>query len=148
MNAMRSAMRLRGTRSNRSAAKVEPVRTYFEIEEADEYLVTRDLLLRRCESWAAANGLDMSPALAGALLDSRHFSSDGRLGDWTPEQVRRALLGWIAGKVTAPDEILLDAPGTLRTLLRYLDSHGLRDPRGTATAENEAAIEAAVGEVA
>ena len=124
------------------------MRTYFEIEEADEYLGTRDLLLRRCESWAAANGLDMSPALAGALLDSRHFSSDGRLGYWTPEQVRRALLDWIAGKVTAPDEILLEAPGTLRTLLRYLDSHGLRDPRGTATAENEAAIDAAVGEFA
>jgi hypothetical protein len=124
------------------------VRTYFEIEEADDYLGTRDLLVRRCEAWATANGLAISPALAGALLDSRHFSSDGRLGYWTPEQVRRALLDWIPGRVTAPDEVLLEAPETLRTLLRYLDAHGLRDPRGSATAENEAAIDAAAKELA
>ena len=78
------------------------------------------------------NGLVMSLPLAEALLDSRHFSSDGRLGYWTPAQVRRALLEWIPEKVTAPDEDLLDAPETLRTLLRYLDAHGLRDPRGAA----------------
>lgn len=56
------------------------MRTYFEIEEIGDYLGTRDLLVRRCEAWAAANGLGMSPVLAGSLLDSRHFSSDGRLG--------------------------------------------------------------------
>ncbi len=106
------------------------MRTYFEIEEIGDYLGTRDLLVRRCEAWAAANGRGMSPVLAGTLLDSRHFSSDGRLGYWTPGQVRRALLDWIAGKVTAPDEVLLEAPETLRTLLRYLDAHGLRDPPG------------------
>ena len=33
----------------------------------------------------------MSLPLAGGL-DSRHFSSDGRLGFWTPAQVSRALL--------------------------------------------------------
>jgi len=56
--------------------------------------------------------------------------------------VRRALLEWIPEKVTAPDEDLLDAPETLRTLLRYLDAHGLRDPRGAVTEENESAIDA------
>ena len=46
-------------------------------------------------AWAGASGLVMSFPLAGALLDSRHFSSDGRLGYWTPARVRRALLEWI-----------------------------------------------------
>jgi hypothetical protein len=120
--------------------------TWYETEESDAYLAARELLLRRCESWAAANGLAMSPPLAGALLDSRHFSSDGRLGYWNPAQVRRALLEWIPGKVTVAEDELLAAPETLRSLLRYLDAHGLRDPRGAATAENEAAIDSAAQE--
>ena len=122
------------------------VRTRYEIEDTDGYLAARELLLRRCGSWAAANDRALSPPLAGALLDSRHFSSDGRLGYWTPSQVRRALLEWIPGKVTAPQEDLLAAPETLRSVLRYLDATGLRDPRGAATAENEAAIDAAAKE--
>lgn len=103
----------------------------------------REMLLRRCEAWAAERGLTMVPFLAEALLDSRHFSTDGRLGYWAPAQVERALLDWIPGKVTAPPEDLLDAPETLRALLRYLEATGLRDPRGAATAENDAAIDAA-----
>lgn len=122
------------------------MRTWFEIEETDVYLTVRETLLRRCESWAAARGLGMAPSLAEALLDSRHFSTDGRLGYWTPVQVERALLHWIPGKVTAVPEDLLDAPETLRTLLRYLEATGLRDPRGAAAAENEAAIDAAAAE--
>jgi hypothetical protein len=124
------------------------VRTYYEIEETDAYLAARELLLRRCGAWAEAHGLVMSLPLAETLLDSRHFSSDGRLGYWTPAQVRRALLEWIPEKVTAPDEDLLDAPETLRTLLRYLEAHGLRDPRGAAAEENESAIDAVAKEFA
>jgi len=124
------------------------VRTWYEIEDADGYLAARELLLRRCEAWAVANGLAMSPLLAAALLDSRHFSSDGRLGYWTPAQVRRALLEWIPEKVAASREDLLEAPGSLRTLLRYLDAHGLRDPRGATAGENESAIDAAEKEFA
>jgi len=124
------------------------VRTCYDIEETDAYGAARELLLRRCGAWAEANGLVMSLPLAEALLDSRHFSSDGRLGYWTPAQVRRALLEWIPEKVTAPEEYLLDAPETLRTLLRYLDAHGLRDPRGAAVGENEAAIDAAAKQFA
>jgi len=56
------------------------VRTRYEIEDTDGYLAARELLLRRCGSWAAANGRTLSLPLAGALMDSRHFSSDGRLG--------------------------------------------------------------------
>jgi len=124
------------------------VRTCYDIEESDAYVAARELLLRRCGAWAETHGLMMSLPLAGTLLDSRHFSSDGRLGYWTPAQVRRALLEWIPEKVTAPDEDLLDAPETLRTLLRYLDAHGLRDPRGAAVQENESAINAAAKQFA
>ena len=122
------------------------MRTWFEIEETDVCLTVRETLLRRCGAWAAARGLVMAPSLAEALLDSRHFSSDGRLGYWTPAQVERALLHWIPGKVTAAPEDLLGAPETLRTLLRYLEATGLRDPRGATVAENEAAIGAAAAE--
>ena len=124
------------------------MRTCYGIEETDAYVAARELLLRRCGAWAEADGQVMSLPLAGTLLDSRHFSSDGRLGYWTPAQVRRALLEWIPEKVTAPDEDLLDAPETLRTLLRYLDAHGLRDPRGAAVEENESAIDSVVKEFA
>ena len=124
------------------------MRTWYEIEDGDGYLAARELLLRRCEAWAVANGLALSPLLAAALLDSRHFSSDGRLGYWTPAQVCRALLEWIPEKVTASREDLLEAPGTLRTLLRYLDAHGLRDPRGATAGDNESAIDAAEKEFA
>ena len=124
-------------------ARVGRVLMCYEIGESSGYFAARDLLVRRCEAWAETNGLALSPMLAAALLDSRHFSPDGRLGYWTPAQVRRALLEWIPGKVTAPREDLLEAPATLRTLLRYLDAHGLRDPRGAATTDNESAIDAA-----
>ena len=124
------------------------MRTCYDIEESGAYVAARELLLRRCGAWAETHGLVMSLPLAGTLLDSRHFSSDGRLGYWTPAQVRRALLEWIPEKVTAPDEDLLDAPETLRTLLRYLDAHGLRDPRGAAVQENESAIDAAAKQFA
>jgi hypothetical protein len=116
------------------------------MDETDVYLTVRETLLRRCGAWAAARGLVMAPSLAEALLDSRHFSTDGRLGYWTPAQVEQALLHWIPGKVTAAPEDLLGAPETLRTLLRYLEATGLRDPRGATTAENEAAIDAAAAE--
>jgi hypothetical protein len=122
------------------------VRTWSEIGEADVYLTARETLLRRCGAWAAARGLVMAPLLAEALLDSRHFSSDGRLGYWTPAQVKRALLHWIPGEVTAAPEDLLDAPETLRTLLRYLEATGLRDSRGATVTENEAAIDVAAAE--
>ena len=85
------------------------MRTCYDIEETDAYVAARELLLRRCGTWAESHGLVMSIPLAETLLDSRHFSSDGRLGYWTPAQVRRAMLEWIPEKVTAPEEDLLDA---------------------------------------
>lgn len=124
------------------------MRTFFEIDDEEAYAAACDLLLRRCGRWAAIEGLMLDPALAAAILDSRHFSPDGRLGYWTPVQVRYALLKWLPEKVTASEEELLAAPGTLRTLLRYLDVSGLRDPRGASVAGNEMAIDAARGEFA
>ncbi len=56
------------------------MRTCYDIEESDAYVAGRELLLRRCGAWAETHGLVMSLPLAGTLLDSRHFSSDGRLG--------------------------------------------------------------------
>ena len=56
------------------------MRTCYEIEETDAYLAARELLLRRCGTWAETHILVMSLPLAETLLDSRHFSSDGRLG--------------------------------------------------------------------
>ena len=73
-------------------ARVGQVLMWYEIEETGGYFAARDLLVRRCEAWAETNRLALSPLLAAALLDSRHFSSEGRLGYWTPAQVRRALL--------------------------------------------------------
>lgn len=124
------------------------MRTHFEIEEADEYRAARELLLRRCERWAEAEGLAFSPRLAAGLLDSRHFSADGRLGYWSQRQVRRALLSWIPEQVAAPEEELLRATDTLRTLLRYLCAHGLRDPRAATVKENDATIDELAAEFA
>jgi hypothetical protein len=74
------------------------VRTWFEIEETDVCVTARQTLLRRYGAWATARGLVMVPSLAEALVDSRYFSSDGRLGYWIPAQVERALLDWIPGR--------------------------------------------------
>lgn len=123
------------------------MRTCYGPEEYEDYLGGRDLLVRRCAAWAQADARAFDPMVAEALLDSRHFSPDGRLGYWTPGEVRRALLRWIPGKVTAPDDMLLPAPETLRTLLRYMDARGLRDPRGATLAVIEQAIDEAASQL-
>jgi len=50
--------------------------------------------------------------------------------------VRRFLLEWIPHYVVAPRDILEAAQEGLLTFLRYLDASGLRDPRGTAVADD------------
>lgn len=124
------------------------MQTHFQMADTEAYVAARVLLLRRCEAWARARDLPMSAMLAEAMLDSRHFSTDGRLGYWTPDQIRRALLEWLLEKVAAPEQTLLEAPGTLRTLLRYMEAHGLRDPRGATAEDNDAAIDAVAREFA
>ena len=103
----------------------------YEIEDTDGYFAARGLTVRRCEAWAETNGLALAPLLAAALLHSAHLGSEraaGLLGP-RPRYAGRCRSGF-QEKVTAFREDLLEAPVTLRSLLRYLDAHGLRDPAG------------------
>jgi hypothetical protein len=123
------------------------VRTFFEIEQEEEFQVARELLVRRCTEWARERGVPADPLVLEAALDSRHLSADGRLALWTPAHVRRLLLEWIPRRVAADPGELADAPQSVRTLLRYLAETGLRDPRGASPEENEAAIAEAAAEL-
>jgi hypothetical protein len=116
------------------------VRTFLEIEQVEEFHVTRELLVHRCVTWAQARGLPADPLVLEAALDSRHLSTDGRMAFWTPAHVRRLLLEWLPQQVDADPSELKDAPQSLRTLLRFLADSGLRDPRGASMEENEDAI--------
>ncbi|WP_147143326.1 hypothetical protein [Stackebrandtia albiflava] len=122
------------------------MRTCFEIDERDEYHVARNLLVRRCVVWARERSLPADPELLRSALDSRHYSSDGRLTYWTPAHVRHHLLEWIPRYLDAEPEELAAAPEVLRSLLRFIADYGLRDPRGAALPDNEAAIDAAARE--
>lgn len=117
------------------------VRTCFDIDENDEYLAARELLVRRCRVWASE---PVDAALLAAALDSRHYSADGRLTYWTPQDVRRFLQEWAPRHFRGGEDKLETASRTLRALLRFIDAHGLRDPRGSPRADNDAAIDAAV----
>ncbi|MFC4061985.1 hypothetical protein ACFOWE_27095 [Planomonospora corallina] len=116
------------------------MRTYFDPEEAEEFEAAKDLLVRRCAAWAGEHGLEADELVLSAALDARHVSVDGRLGHWTPQEVRRVLLEWIPRQVTAVPGELDTAPRSLLALLRYLDASGLRDPRGATAAELERAV--------
>ncbi|AWS46199.1 hypothetical protein [Streptosporangium sp. 'caverna'] len=116
------------------------MRTHFEVEEPEEYESAKELLLRRCKNWAADHGMRADEGMLSAALDSRHLSSDGRLGHWTPVEVRRLLLEWIPQLVVADPDTLNAAPESLLTLLRYLAASGLRDPRGASIATLEKAV--------
>jgi hypothetical protein len=121
------------------------VRTHFTLEESEEFESAKELLLRRCMSWAAEHGMRAEEGMLRAALDLRHLSADGRLGYWTPDEVRRLLLEWIPQTMVADPDILNAAPESLLTLLRYLAASGLRDPRGASMATLEEAVaEAAV----
>ncbi|GIH99837.1 hypothetical protein [Planobispora takensis] len=120
------------------------MRTHFDPEESEEFEAARELLIRRCAAWAAEHGLPADELILSVALDARHESVDGRLGHWTPQEVRYTLLDLIPGQVTAPAQELAGAPRSLMTLLRYLADSGLRDPRGATLAElEEAVVEAA-----
>lgn len=122
------------------------MRTWFEPDEDEEFEAAQDLLVRRCLFWAEERGLPADGLILTAALDARHRSRDGRLGFWDVRQVRRFLLEWIPFHISAPRDLLDAAPGSLLTLLRYLDETGLRDPRGATPAELEAAVAEAVKE--
>ncbi|MEW9555146.1 hypothetical protein [Nonomuraea sp. NPDC050783] len=124
------------------------MRTWFEPDEAEEFEATKDLLIRRCVTWAEEHGHPVDDLLLSAAVDARHESRDGRLAYWDEAGIRFFLLRYVPYAVTAAREELERAPEVLRTYLRYLDVTGLRDPRGATLAEAEGIIEGARAEYA
>ncbi|MFB4267184.1 hypothetical protein [Nonomuraea sp. GTA35] len=116
------------------------MRTWFEPEETEEYEATRNVLIRRCLTWADEHGRPADELLVAAALDARHHSRDGRLAYWDEPQIRRYLLAWVPKYVVTPREIVEIAPEILRTFLHYLAAAGLRDPRGATPAAADDAI--------
>ncbi|GAA2636943.1 hypothetical protein [Streptomyces vastus] len=111
------------------------MRTRFESEAEDEFEAACGLLVDRLVRWAGEQGLPVDGFTAETALDYRHrATADGRLGLWEPRHVEELLLSWLPRQVTElPGEERGDAPGTLRTLLRYLHAVQLADPRGPLT---------------
>lgn len=125
----------------------EFMRMRFEAGAADEFEAGCGLLVDRLVRWAGERGLPVDAFLVEAMLEYRHRATvDGRLGLWEPRHVEELLLSWLPEQVTElPGEELGDAPGTLRTLLRFLHAAHLADPRGPALDDSLAAVDA-VGE--
>ncbi|MFJ1558317.1 hypothetical protein [Streptomyces mirabilis] len=117
----------------------------FNPAEENEYQAVRGLLVHRFGQWARENGIDADPFVVEAALDYRHLGTpDGRLGLWDQPHIEEFLLDWVPWTVTVlPDEEPVDAPGTLRCLLRYLDDVHLADPRGASLPELLEAVDAA-----
>ncbi|MDX6738720.1 hypothetical protein [Actinocorallia sp. A-T 12471] len=120
------------------------MRTCFGTEEGEEYRAVRELLVRRCRTWAEEQGVSLVPDVIDAALQYRHECHDGRLGFWRPAEVRGFLIEWVPERVAAEPDDLACVPEALRTFLRYLDAVGLRDPRAGDLAEAERAIDRAV----
>jgi hypothetical protein len=121
------------------------MRMRFEAGAEEEYEAARGLLVDRLVRWSGEQGLPVDGFTAEAALDYRHrATADGRLGLWEPRHVEELLLSWLPQKITElPGEERGDAPGTLRTLLRYLHAAQLADPRGPALQDSLAAVDGA-----
>ncbi|MFJ8190049.1 hypothetical protein ACIQ8D_09810 [Streptomyces sp. NPDC096094] len=119
------------------------MRMRFEPEAEEEFEAARGLLVDRLVRWAGQQGLPVDGFLAEAALDYRHLATaDGRLGLWESGHVEELLLAWLPQQVTElPGEERADAPGTLRTLLRYLHAAQLADPRGPSLRDSLAAVD-------
>ncbi|MFI8305375.1 hypothetical protein ACIF80_18395 [Streptomyces sp. NPDC085927] len=117
----------------------------IEPEADEDFEAACGLLVDRLVRWAGEQGLPVDAFLAEATLEYRHRATvDGRLGWWEPRHVEELLLSWLPRQVTElPGEERGDAPGTLRTLLRYLHAMQLADPRGPVLEDSLAAVDAA-----
>ncbi|MEU8868983.1 hypothetical protein [Streptomyces umbrinus] len=115
----------------------------FEAGAEEEFEAACELLVDRLVRWAGEQGLPVDGFMAEAALDYRHrATADGRLGLWEPRHVEEVLLFWLPQTVTElPGEEHGDAPGTLRTLLRYLHAAQLADPRGPALQDSLAVVD-------
>ncbi|MFE0578055.1 hypothetical protein [Streptomyces sp. NPDC058874] len=118
------------------------MRMRFEPEAEEEFEAARGLLVDRLARWAGEQGQPVDGFTAEAILDYRHgATADGRLGLWEPRHVEELLLTWLPQNVTElPGEERSDAPGTLRTLLRYLHAAQLADPRGPVLQDSLATV--------
>lgn len=121
------------------------MRMRFEAGAEEEFEAACGLLVDRLVRWAGEQGLPVDGFMAEAALDYRHrATADGRLGLWEPRHVEELLLSWLAETITElPGEERADAPGTLRTLLRFLHAAQLVDPRGPALQDSLAAVDVA-----
>jgi hypothetical protein len=119
------------------------MRMRWEPEAEEEFEEACGLLVDCLVRWAGEQGLPVDGFTAEAALDYRHRATvDGRLGLWESRHVEELLLFWLPQQVTeVPGEERGDAPGTLRTLLRYLDAAQLADPRGPSLQESLAAVD-------
>ncbi|MEU9111202.1 hypothetical protein AB0D04_05205 [Streptomyces sp. NPDC048483] len=124
------------------------MRMRFEAGAEEEFEAACELLVDRLVRWAGEQGLPADGFMAEVALDYRHRATiDGRLGLWEPRHVEELLVSWLPEQVTElPGEERADAPGTLRTLLRFLHAVQLADPRGPALPDSLAAVNAAAGE--
>jgi hypothetical protein len=120
------------------------MRMRFEAGAEEEFEAACGLLVDRLVRWAGEQGLPVDGFMAEAALDYRHrATADGRLGLWEPRHVEELLLCWVPETITERHgEERGDAPGTLRTLLRYLHAARLADPRGPALEDSLAAVDA------
>lgn len=120
------------------------MRMRFEAGAEEEFEAACGLLVDRLVRWAGEQGLPVDGFMAEASLDYRHrATADGRLGLWEPRHVEELLLCWLPETITEfSREERGDAPGTLRTLLRYLHAARLADPRGPALEDSLAAVDA------
>ncbi|KUL45132.1 hypothetical protein ADL12_04290 [Streptomyces regalis] len=120
----------------------------FEAGAEEEFEAGCGLLVDRLVRWAGERGLPVDGFLAEAALEYRHRATvDGRLGLWEPRHVKELLLVWLPEQVTGlPGAERGDAPGTLRTLLRFLHAAQLADPRGPALEDSLAAVDAVAEE--
>ncbi|MET9088326.1 hypothetical protein ABZX77_41675 [Streptomyces sp. NPDC004237] len=124
------------------------MRMRFEPEAEEEFEAACGLLVDRLARWAGGQALPVDGFTAERALDYRHrATADGRLGLWESRHVEELLLSWLPEQVTElPGEEHADAPGTLRTLLRYLHATQLADPRGPALEDSLAAVDATAGQ--
>ncbi|WP_050815079.1 hypothetical protein [Streptomyces zinciresistens] len=120
----------------------------FEPEAEEEFEAACGLLVDHLVRWAGEQALPVDGFTAETALDYRHrATADGRLGLWESRHVEELLLSWLPEQVTElPGEEHADAPGTLRTLLRYLHATQLADPRGPALEDSLAAVDATAGQ--
>ncbi|WP_344824006.1 hypothetical protein [Actinocorallia longicatena] len=118
------------------------MRMWLEVAEKDEFAEVAGLVEWGCLAWAAQRGDEVDGVFVRLALEFRHQSTDGRLGWWTPGEVRRLLLEWIPDSVASGPETYPLALGSVRALLGYLDASGLLDPRGGTAADCLAEVDA------